>query len=222
MSGGDTYDRGGTGNRERFFPITISINTSLENAVDPTKPYSLSFNISNTILENFSLEDSISHTNTQLNMTQDEGKIIVEGDNLNNWTRTNIKNYSLVIYLAFNTENGNAGIENISNLISDFDFTGVQRKVVGFVSNTEKQTLFTYDKCVYAPGGNLTLELIDNPYMDRPAGYGFNGWKTNESNYSISTNQYTFEQTVSVSLSNIKNESGEYVINLYPDWSEAK
>lgn len=59
--------------------------------------------------------------------------------------------------------------------------------------------------------------------MDRPAGKGFNGWKTNNSNYSssITTNSNTYEQTLKTNISNILNDSGEYVIDLYVDWIDA-
>ena len=59
--------------------------------------------------------------------------------------------------------------------------------------------------------------------MNRPIGRGFNGWKTNNSKYanSISTNSNTFVQILQTSANNIKDSSGNYVINLYPDWIEA-
>ena len=59
--------------------------------------------------------------------------------------------------------------------------------------------------------------------MNRPQGKGFNGWKTNNTNYSnsIITNRNNFVQTLSANENNIKNSSGEYVIDLYPDWIDA-
>ena len=59
--------------------------------------------------------------------------------------------------------------------------------------------------------------------MNRPQKKGFNGWKTNNTNYSnsISTNRNNFVQTLSTNEKNIKNSSGEYVIDLYPDWIDA-
>lgn len=94
----------------------------------------------------------------------------------------------------------------------------------GTISDTEQQLLVTYNKCIPADeSGNVEIDLIDNPFMNRPLEMGFNGWKTNNKKYSnsISTNSNTFQQKIKTSLNNIKNEDGEYVINLYADWIEA-
>ncbi len=94
----------------------------------------------------------------------------------------------------------------------------------GTISDTETQAVISYKKCLPVDSsGNITMELIDNPFMNRPEGKGFNGWKTNNTKYSgsISTNTNDFVQTLKTNENNIKDSSGNYVIDLYPDWIEA-
>lgn len=94
----------------------------------------------------------------------------------------------------------------------------------GTISDTEQQTLVTYNKCIPVDeSGNITVELIDNPFMNRALERGFNGWKTNNNQYSnsIKTNSNTFAQKIVTNINNIKTESGDYVIDLYVDWITA-
>ena len=51
--------------------------------------------------------------------------------------------------------------------------------------------------------GNVKFELIDNPYMDRPEDFGFDGWKSNET-YTITTNNSTKVQTLTAGTTNKK------------------
>ena len=106
----------------------------------------------------------------------------------------------------------------------NYDSVQTDNTPIGTISDTETQNIVTYKKCVPVDSsGNISIQLIDNPFMNRPQGKGFNGWKTNNTNYSnsISTNRNNFVQTLSTNEKNIKNSSGEYVIDLYPDWIDA-
>ena len=142
------------------------------------------------------------------------------------------KNY----YIGLNyTENGskeNSGKYNTSNLKEiqinyygyNYGLATATETITGTISDTEKQTLVSYRKCIPVDSnGNITINLIDNPFMNRPAGKGFNGWKTQNSNYSnsITTNSRTYEQTLTTNINNILNDSGKYVIDLYADWVDA-
>ena len=94
----------------------------------------------------------------------------------------------------------------------------------GTISDTEQQMIISYRKCIPVDNnGNISIELIDNPFANRALERGFNGWKTNDNRYanSINTNSNTFVQTLKTNINNIKDNSGEYVINLYVDWVEA-
>ena len=106
----------------------------------------------------------------------------------------------------------------------NYDSVQTDNPPIGTISDTETQNIVTYKKCVPVDSsGNISIQLIDNPFMNRPQKKGFNGWKTNNTNYSnsISTNRNNFVQTLSTNENNIKNSSGEYVIDLYPDWIDA-
>ena len=106
----------------------------------------------------------------------------------------------------------------------NYDSVQTDNTPIGTISDTETQNIVTYKKCVPVDSsGNISIQLIDNPFMNRPQKKGFNGWKTNNTNYSnsISTNRNNFVQTLSTNENNIKNSSGEYVIDLYPDWIDA-
>ena len=106
----------------------------------------------------------------------------------------------------------------------NYDSVQTDNPPIGTISDTETQNIVTYKKCVPVDSsGNISIQLIDNPFMNRPQGKGFNGWKTNNTNYSnsIITNRNNFVQTLSANENNIKNSSGEYVIDLYPDWIDA-
>ena len=106
----------------------------------------------------------------------------------------------------------------------NYDSVQTDNPPIGTISDTETQNIVTYKKCVPVDSsGNISIQLIDNPFMNRPQKKGFNGWKTNNTNYSnsISTNRNNFVQTLSTNEKNIKNSSGEYVIDLYPDWIDA-
>lgn len=106
---------------------------------------------------------------------------------------------------------------------SDTD-TSSEDFLYGTISDTEQITLISYKKCVPVDSSeNIKIELIDNPFLNRPDKKGFNGWKTNDTKYSnsIATNSNTFVQTLTTNLNNIKDSSGNYVINLYPDWVDA-
>ena len=155
------------------------------------------------------------------------GKIIVEGRDAS-WLEENNNTWTFSFYVSFSnsTKNNVSDISYTTFTVNSFATTITIGEYVpyGTISDIELQTLVSYRKCVPVDSnGNISVELIDNPFMNRPEKAGFNGWKTNDTRYSnnITTNVNTFVQTLNVSLNNIKEESGKYVINLYPDWVEA-
>lgn len=113
--------------------------------------------------------------------------------------------------------NGNE-MNNVRNVNS---FTTLEKFQRGYISSTERQTQITYTKAVYKSGSNISVELIDNPFMDRPIGYGFNGWLSTNSSANISINADTKVQTLSINVPANINTSDTFEIKLYPDWKEA-
>ena len=80
-----------------------------------------------------------------------------------------------------------------------------------------------YTKAVPIIDQKISVELIDNPYDDRPIGKGFDGWtfsnaeNTASNNITISTNSQTYVQTLTATIGDAKT----IVINLYPNWVNA-
>ncbi len=135
----------------------------------------------------------------------------------------------------------NNGYPDISNVIKSFSLS-VERKnqvtlgknVTGYISadENEKQNLVTYQKMLPIVNNQVQIELIDNPFMDRPVGeriesitgnkiedvlFGFNGWVgSEESGYTITSNNNTKVQTLNVPIN-----GNEITIDLYADWKPA-
>lgn len=93
-----------------------------------------------------------------------------------------------------------------------------EKFLIGYVSveEDERQVLFSYTKCLPITSGKVTFEVIDNPFIYRPAGYGFNGWVTHE-NYSFTFNNQTKMQSVTATV----GANNEVTIDLYANWVPA-
>ena len=161
---------------------------------------------------------SVSVSN-QIMTVSGEDSSSLEGNN-DTWS------FTFSVSLRGNNRNTINGITYTDLTVNSFATTisAIRLTSSATISNTELQKLVVYKKCVPVnSNGNVEIELIDNPFMNRPIGQGFNGWKTNDTRYSnsISTNTNTFVQTLITSTNNITDDSGNYVINLYPDWVQA-
>ncbi len=75
---------------------------------------------------------------------------------------------------------------------------------VGYVSTSERQNHYIYYKYYPVENGYVTIELIDNPFTDRPTDMGFNGWVTNYNGAEISydSNYYTRSVKIPVTYQN--------------------
>ena len=85
---------------------------------------------------------------------------------------------------------------------------------IGYVSLTERYNVITYKKTVPIINGNISIELVDNPFNDRPTGYGFGGWRSTDG--TITKDSKTNTQTITLTGSN------NITINVYTNWTEAK
>ncbi len=83
----------------------------------------------------------------------------------------------------------------------------------GRISVTENQDIVRNIRCVPIVGGQVSIELIDNPFMDKPGGYGFGGWMS--TNGTISTDEKTKTQKI------VATASSEMTINVYVNWKTA-
>ena len=192
--------------------------------------WTMEMQVPNTNFSNYFNESETSSDNSSngINVSLSNGIIKVTGIDTSG-LQGNSDTWTFTFYVSFRADSRNT-LNNVSynNLsVNSFKTTitiGDEYTPYGTISDTEPQTLVSYRKCVPVDSnGNISIELIDNPFMNRPLEKGFNGWKTNNTKYenSISTNTNTFVQTLNTNINHIKDYSGNLVIDLYPDWIDA-
>lgn len=200
---GTRNDNGGY----RHYPVTFTVNSS--KTLNPTKGWSISFNAPT----NFSAARTLAQNNGVVSNVEVVGnKVTITGNNFDAWTNIQTyESYSRVIQICL------SGTSTTISSLSGMSATAVEKDLIGYVSTTERQTLFSYIKCLPKDSNNnVSIELIDNPYMDRPAAHGFNGWKTHEG-YTITTNNLNKVQTLVANTNGAK----EISVNVYVDWAKA-
>lgn len=84
---------------------------------------------------------------------------------------------------------------------------------VGYISLTERNNVVQYKKTCPIVNGKITIELVDNPFMDKPTGYGFGGWTSSEG--TITKDSNTNVQTITAIA------SSNMTLNIYANWTEA-
>lgn len=85
---------------------------------------------------------------------------------------------------------------------------------IGRISLTETQDAIKNIKCAPVISGNVTIELMENPFMDKPTGYGFGGWTTSLGTVSQDSKTLTYTLTAPA--------SGDITVNLYANWTSAR
>lgn len=214
--------RATTSGRYRMYPITI--NASSNNPIiDDNKNWQMSFVIPQAAANSFDLARTQQENNgISISYDTNTRQMTLSGNNWDSWTKDSYQSYTYTLDLAFT---GNVTISNVEGR----SLTATEKNLIGYVSadQNERQSLFIYTKCIPVTNGQISIDLIDNPYIDRPAGFGFDGWITNEvkadgsNKYTISTDSNTYAQTLTATLNDIKNANGQYEINLYANWKEA-
>ena len=213
---------------------TVTITVSGLNALKQQYPnfkadstWTLEAQIPNNNFSNYYYADGTASANSGVSVRLGTDTITVTGNDSSSLL-TNGDTCKFTFKVTFRTTNRNyinntsfttLTVNSFKTTVAVGDYTPY-----GTISDTEQQTLVSYRKCIPVDSnGNISVELIDNPFMNRPLERGFNGWKTNNSKYSssISTNTNTFVQTLKTNVNNIKDSSGNYVIDLYTDWAEA-
>ena len=102
---------------------------------------------------------------------------------------------------------------NVTVNYHGYGLNEVEPEKIGYVSLTEKYNIVTYKKTAPIVSGNISIELVDNPFIDRPTGYGFGGWTSPDG--IISTDTKTKTQTITATGS--KNVT----LNIYANWKTA-
>ena len=83
----------------------------------------------------------------------------------------------------------------------------------GRISLTETDDIVKNIRCLPIINDNVSIELMDNPFMDKPTGYGFGGWMYNGAVVAKDANTKT--QTLTIPA------QGDITVNLYANWAQA-
>lgn len=101
--------------------------------------------------------------------------------------------------------------------------------VIGYVSASERQNKYAYYKVYPVNTNNSTnlsddyieIELIDNPFTDRPTNMGFNGWITADPNAEIYFDEEIYTRYARVPVTYTNNIPNDVVINFDAIWTPA-
>ncbi len=87
--------------------------------------------------------------------------------------------------------------------------------LVGYVSTTEQVNTIIYYKYYVVKNGYVTIDLIDNPWADRPDNKVFNGWVTDDEDAEVTVDMDTYVRQVKIPVSNVSNTIN---INFMSSW----
>ena len=149
-----------------------------------------------------------------------------------------VSDYDYYMGLNYTTNDGhiptkeNKNIYNENNLVevkitySSHDASGL----IGYVSLTERQDTYIYFKTYPVNNNNtpndltddyIDIELIDNPFTDRPSNQGFNGWITSYQGAHISYDNNYYERHLKVPVDYTDNLPNKIDITLNASWVDA-
>ncbi len=123
--------------------------------------------------------------------------------------------------------NVNKNVYNDTNLVYvelDYFGTDVDGDYTGYVSSTERQSKFVYyvvSPVVEVLGEDVVkIELIDNPFADRPNGRSFNGWVVKDSDALVKLDTDTYTRYIQIPVSYGNNGEPEAIsLEIYSSWT---
>ena len=100
----------------------------------------------------------------------------------------------------------------------------------GYVSSSERQDTYIYFKTFYVNNNGtddttddyVLIELIDNPFTDRPTDKAFNGWFTDYNGATLSFNKDYYERYAKVPVTYTDNKPNKIEITFRASWVGAK
>lgn len=93
--------------------------------------------------------------------------------------------------------------------------------VVGHVSLEEQQKSYIYYKYYDVKNGYITIELIDNPFTDRPNNKAFNGWITDYKGAQVTYDHEYYQRKVRIPVTYTNGLPDDISITFYANWTEA-
>ena len=127
-----------------------------------------------------------------LNYTYKTDNTIPNGDNYNHYGTNNLAK----VYIRY------SGTDYVDNTL------------IGNVSNDEQYRDIYYYKYYPIVNGKITIDLIDNPWADRPNNKVFNGWITDDPNLSITLDVDRYVRVLTIPA----NGTGPYSVELKSHW----
>lgn len=124
----------------------------------------------------------------------------------------------------------NKNIYNDSNLVqAKITYSSISENKKGYVSLTERQDTYIYYKTLVVNNNNttdlsddyVTIDLIDNPFTDRPNDMGFNGWYTNYQKAVLHYDNIYYERQAKIPVTYKDGKPEKIEITFNAKWIEA-
>lgn len=119
----------------------------------------------------------------------------------------------------------NKNIYNTSNLVKvHLAYQGEDinnAALIGRVSLTELQSSYIYYNYYYVENGYITIELIDNPFTNRPTNKAFNGWVTDYKGAEVSYDYNYYLRKVKIPVTYTNGIPDDISITFYANWVDA-
>lgn len=91
----------------------------------------------------------------------------------------------------------------------------------GTVSLAEQESEFVYYKYYPVVAGKITIELIDNPFTNRPNGKGFNNWVPDHNYGTISFDSIYYKRYIEINVTYTGGIPDDIAISLSASWVDA-
>ncbi len=137
---------------------------------------------------------------------------------------TDLNYYTAMDYTYF-TDSGNIPDFNRLNKYTDqnlakvyikYSGTDIAGNFTGYVSDTELYSNIIYYKYYPVENGYITIDLIDNPYANRPTSKVFMGWITDYEGSEISIDMTDYTRYVKIPVSSVEEPIS---ITMYAIWN---
>ena len=114
------------------------------------------------------------------------------------------------------TSQNKYNIHNMVRVMITYDATG------GSISLDETQNKMVYYKWYPVVDGKVNIELIDNPFTNRPNDKGFNGWISDTSNTLITFDYDNYKRYAVITPTKDNDKYNDFILNLHASWIDAK
>lgn len=114
------------------------------------------------------------------------------------------------------TSQNKYNIHNMVRVMITYDAAG------GSISLDETQNKMVYYKWYPVVDGKVNIELIDNPFTNRPNDKGFNGWISDTSNTLITFDYDNYKRYAVITPTKDNDKYNDFTLNLHASWIDAK